>query len=156
MVLYRLFHVLAGMKRPAPFFLLLTALSAVAGWLLSHLNLIGRIGVHTMHTEYRFLTVWWKGALLVWSVWMLFWAAHTAVSRRLSAGAARATHAAALVLAALGWYATYHDFRNTLTHRIIGERFHLGAYLFWLGWMLIALRGFSLIDKPKTSEGLQP
>lgn len=142
------------MNRSGPFLLLLLLLAALTGWLLSHLNLIGRLGVNTLHTEYRFLTHWWKGALLVLAIWLLLWAAHTTGSRRLPAKTARAFHGAGLVLALLGWYATYHDFRTDITHRIIGERFHLGAYLFWLTWILIALNGFSLVDKRKTSTDL--
>ncbi|HVG40305.1 MAG TPA: hypothetical protein VM888_01745, partial [Chitinophagaceae bacterium] len=45
----------------------------------------------------------------------------------------------ALAVALIGLYLTYRDFRQSLSHRLMGERFHTGAYLFWLGWISIAL-----------------
>jgi len=48
-------------------------------------------------------------------------------------------HIATIVLAAAGLFFTWYDFRHTITHRLLGERFHIGAYLFWIGWMIISL-----------------
>jgi hypothetical protein len=36
-------------------------------------------------------------------------------------------------------YLTYNDFRQDLSHRLMGERFHIGAYLVWIGWMIISI-----------------
>ena len=58
---------------------------------------------------------------------------------------ARLLHLAAIVIAVIGLYFTYSDFRNDLSHRLIGERFYLGFYLFWIGWMLVSL--FYLFQK---------
>jgi len=44
-----------------------------------------------------------------------------------------------LAIAIAGIFFSYSDFRNTLSHRLLGERFHLGVYLFWLGWIAITI-----------------
>jgi hypothetical protein len=67
---------------------------------------------------------------------------------------ATATQAGALVLALIGLYFTYQDFRHNTAHRWLGERFHLGGYLFWIGWMAISV--FYLIKKgPAVPAGTQ-
>lgn len=126
------------MRRHYPFLIFLAGLAALAGWLLSHISLLGRVGISVAYREYQFLKTWWMGAGLVLGVWMGAYWMHSVAQRRFPR--ARIQHAATLVLAALGLYATYVDFRGTLSHRWLGERFHLGAYLFWIGLMIISVR----------------
>jgi hypothetical protein len=64
---------------------------------------------------------------------------HRFLQRHLFRKHADLLHIAALVIAIIGLYFTYSDFRNDFSHRLLGERFHLGFYLFWIGWMLISL-----------------
>jgi len=122
-----------------PFLLLLLGLSVVAGYLLSKATLIGRTGIALFYKEYRFFRYWWKGALLIFGVWMLLFFLHRFLQRHLFRKHADLLHMAALVIAVIGLYFTYSDFRNDFSHRLLGERFHLGFYLFWIGWMLISL-----------------
>jgi hypothetical protein len=122
-----------------PFLLLLLGLSVVAGYLLSKATLIGRTGIALFYREYRFFRYWWKGALLIFTVWMLLFLLHRFLQRHLFRKHADLLHIAALVIAIIGLYFTYSDFRNDFSHRLLGERFHLGFYLFWIGWMLISL-----------------
>jgi threonine/homoserine efflux transporter RhtA len=127
------------MKRYPLLLALLVALAALSGWLMSHLNVIGRIGVNWIHQEYKFLKVWWQGGGLVLAVWLVLLAIHALFQSGKNIARARIAHGTSLFLAIVGLWFTYQDFRTDFTHRIIGERFHLGAYLFWIGWMLIAL-----------------
>ena len=136
------------MRRHFPFIALLAALAALSGWLLSHLSLLGRVGVSIAYREYRFLKTWWMGAGLVLAVWLAVYWMHNMVLQRWPRR--RKTHLVTLVLAVLGLYATYADFRGDLAHRWLGERFHLGAYLFWVGLMLVSLR-FWLWPKQQTT-----
>lgn len=129
----------------APFLFLLAGLAVLSGWLLSKINVIGKAGIALFYKEYRFFRYWWKGALAVFAVWLfLFWLHHF-LQRKLVRRQATLLHIAALVIAAIGLYFTYYDFRHDVSHRVIGERFHLGFYLFWVGWMLISL--FYLFQK---------
>jgi hypothetical protein len=76
------------------------------------------------------------------------------VQKKLPRAIAVRVHVFACVLALAGLYFTYIDFRNTLSHHMLGERFHLGAYLFWLGWLVIS--AFFILEKPPVQLNLPP
>jgi hypothetical protein len=65
----------------------------------------------------------------------------------LSRSTAVILHILVLLIALAGLYFTYVDFREVLEHRLLGERFHLGAYLSWLGWIAISL--FFLVKRKR-------
>lgn len=132
------------MRRHVSFIVLLAALAALAGWLLSHISLLGRVGISVAYREYAFLKTWWMGAGLVLTVWLAVYWMHNVANQRWPRR--RKSHLVTLVLAALGLYSTYADFRGDLSHRWLGERFHLGAYLCWVGLMGVSLR-FALMPK---------
>ena len=62
-----------------------------------------------------------------------------AAQKKLKTKKAKAVHIGCLLAALAGLYFTYYDFRHTTTHRLLGERFHLGGYLFWIGWIIISV-----------------
>lgn len=127
------------MKRTGPFLLLLTGLSVLSGYLLSKASLVGKTGIHFFYKEYKFLNHWYKGAALVLAVWLLLFLLHRWLAKTLPAAKNKLAIVASIVLALVGLYFTYADFRSDLSHRLLGERFHLGAYLFWVGWVLVAV-----------------
>lgn len=133
------------MKR-GPFLIFLAALAALSGWLLSHISLLGRVGISVAYREYSFLKTWWLGAALVFGIWLVIYWMHLVAAKRWPRR--RKSHLVTLVISLVGLYATYADFRGDLSHRWLGERFHLGAYLFWIGLMIISLH-FFLIPKQK-------
>jgi hypothetical protein len=127
------------MKRTLTITALLAMLSAIAGILLSNASFVGRTGITLFFREYGFLKVWWQAALAVFSVWMALLLVHRLVQQLLCENISRTLHVAALMVAGTGLYFTYYDFRHALSHRLLGQSFHLGGYLFWIGWMLISL-----------------
>ncbi len=127
------------MKRSSILFSILFFLSVISGWLLSKATLIGRTGINLFYKEYQFLKVWWQGALLVLIVLLGLWMLHQLVRSRFNRNRAILAHSLMLFIYLVGLYFTYHDFRTDLSHRLLGERFHLGAYLFWLGAILVAI-----------------
>lgn len=132
-------------KKTFPFILLLVALSIVSGYLLSKATLIGRTGINLFYKEYKFLKTWWKGGALVFVVLLLLFLVQGWAQKKLSARTAKLLHVTALLLAVIGLYLTYNDFRHSFNHRLLGERFHIGSYLFWFGWMMVSL--FYLFQK---------
>ena len=132
-------------RRTVAFILLLSGLAIVAGYLLSKINLIGRTGIALFYKEYRFFKSWWKGTLAVLAIWLFLLWLQGYLQRKLPRRYAGLLHVAAITIAGIGLYFTYNNFREDVSHRIIGERFHLGFYLFWIGWMLISL--FYLFEK---------
>jgi hypothetical protein len=69
------------------------------------------------------------------------------VQRKASPARATFIQIGAVLAALLGLYFTYQDFRHTASHRWLGERFHLGGYLFWVGWIIISI--YHLMDRPR-------
>jgi len=121
------------------FIFFLAVLSVISGFLLSRMSWIGRVGINLMHKEYKFLKVWYKGAGVVFAVWIILFLVQSIVQKKLSLAGSRMVHIAAIIIAIAGLYITYKDFRTDFSHGLLKERFHLGAYLFWIGWMSISL-----------------
>jgi len=85
--------------------------------------------------------------LVIFCFLLLLVGIHLVVRKMLDFKTARFTYLLALAVALVGLYLTYLDFRQSLSHRLLGERFHIGAYLFWLGWININI--FFLVDHKK-------
>ena len=138
----------------------LSFFAIVDGFLLSGISLIGRAGISLFYTKYTFLKTWWKGALIVFIVWIILFVIQSALNKKLIKKRVILINAACLLLAFSGLYFSYADFRNTLSHRWLGERFHLGVYLFWLGWIGISiyqlLNKKTIIDNYNGKEDLLP
>lgn len=134
------------MKRSASLSFFLAILSVVSGFLLSQVSWIGETGISLFYQEYGFLKTWWKGALLVFAVLVFLFAIQAFVQRFSSLKVSRPVHFIALIAAASGLIFSFLDFRNDFSHRLLGESFHIGVYLFWVGWMVISIY-FLLIKK---------
>lgn len=141
------------MKRLAFLVIFLTALSTLSGYLLSKATWISRIGMSLFYNQYNFLKIWWKGALLVFSVLIILLVIQTFIQKKLSFAVAKILHSIILLIAIVGLYFTYHDFRQHFSHKLLGERFHIGAYLFWLGWITISL--FYIFQPKKREKAVQ-
>lgn len=114
-------------------------MSALSGHMMSKISLVGRLGINMFHKEYKFLKVWWQGAIAVFAIWLIIYIIHSIIKKRVSNASALAANLISLIVAIGGLYFTYCDFRNDFTHNIIGERSHIGFYLFWIGWIGISL-----------------
>ena len=134
-------------KRISLLVVFLAALAALSGYLMSKASFIGRLGMTFVYKDYRFLKTWWKGALAVFIVWMILLIIQAVVEKKLSKQKATVVHVVFILLALAGLYFTYSDFRHTTSHRWLKERFHIGAYLFWLGWVIIS--AFCIVQKRK-------
>lgn len=126
-------------KKNIVFVLILAALAALAGYLISEMPWYGRWGMSIFYKEYNFLKVWWKGAIAIYAVWLIIFSAHSIVKQKASKASALAANLISMIVAIGGLYFTYMDFHNDTTHRIMGENFHVGFYIFWLGWIGISL-----------------
>jgi hypothetical protein len=134
-------------KRISILVVFLAALACLSGYLMSKASFIGRLGMTYVYKEYRFLKTWWKGALTVFIVWMILLIIQMIIERKLSKQKAIIVYVIFILLALAGLYFTYSDFQNATSHRWLKERFHIGAYLFWLGWIIISV--FCMVQKRK-------
>jgi hypothetical protein len=117
---------------------ILVPLAVITGWTLSKATIIGKVGIHFLHGEYAFLNSWWKGALFVLGVWIVMEIIQYRIWKKYRPNINRAVQISFISLAVLGLYFTYIDFR-TFSHGLLGERFHIGGYLFWIGWSIISI-----------------
>jgi hypothetical protein len=127
-------------KNTKPFLILFQALlMLLAGWLVSHISWIGRVGINLMYKEYSIFKSWWKTALLFFAIQMVLLFLQNVVHKKYSRSVANIASIVLLTTALIGLFATYSDFNNNFSHRILKEKFHLGFYLFWLGWISTCL-----------------
>jgi len=117
---------------------ILIPLAVIAGWTLSKATIIGKVGIYFLHREFTSINSWWKGALFVWGIWIFLEIIQYQIWKRNRRNINLAVQASFIFLAIFGLYFTYLDFR-TFAHRLLGERFHIGGYLFWIGWCIISI-----------------
>ena len=127
------------MKRNFLLISVLTAISAISGYLMSQMSFVGRLGINLVHKEYKFLKVWWQGGATILGIFLAIFLLHYLLHRKLPIGIARALHILFFLVAVGGVYFTYSDFEDDFTHSILHQRFHIGVYLFWFGWMFMCL-----------------
>lgn len=127
------------MKRSHGLFVFLFIVSIISGYLMSKASLVGKAGMSLFYREYNFLKTWWKGALLILGTMILLYFLHYMITKKFDLKNQKNFHRVFCLLAIVGLYFTYDDFRHTLSHHLLGERFHIGVYLFWIGWVTIAI-----------------
>lgn len=143
------------MKKIFPLIAITAALSLLSGILMSKMSFLARTSMNIFRKKYQyyeFMRTWWQGALAVFSVLMLFMVIQLLVKKRYPKTVSTVVQAGSLLLAIAGLYLTYHDFRHDLTHRWVGERFHLGFYLFWIGWMIVSIYVWGLAPYKKQPD----
>lgn len=110
-------------------------LMGIAGYLISEISFIGRVGINFFYKEYSIFKSAPKTAILFFVIQLVLIGIQWIMNRRYDRKIANIVSGILLVVALLGLYATYNDFQHTLSHRLLKEKFHLGFYLFWLGWI---------------------
>ena len=130
------------MKRNGLFALFLLGTAALSGWLMQKPSLVGRVGIAVMYKEYSFLRTWWKTALIEAGVFFFLLVLISLLRNKLSISAFRVLLIVLLLCGLVGFYFTWTDFHETTTHRWLKERFHMGAYLFWVGFLSIPVYFF--------------
>ncbi|MEO6914745.1 MAG: hypothetical protein ABI151_03050 [Chitinophagaceae bacterium] len=126
-----------GMTPRMALIIFLILLSQLSGYLISKASFFGGMGMSLFYRNYAFLKTWWKGAIVVFILLMALLAIQAQIQQRVEQ--AKRIQIIILVFAAVGLYFTFSTFRHDLSYRLMGERFHLGFYLFWIGSMIISL-----------------
>ena len=122
----------------------------LAGWLISKISWIGRVGINLMYKEYSIFKSWWKTALLLFAIQMVLLLLQHIVHKKYSRAVANIASVVLLIAGIGGLAATYSDFQHTFSHKLLKERFHLGFYLFWIGWICTCLY-YILLHKKETT-----
>lgn len=111
------------------------ALCWLSAYLISKISTIGKIGIALFYKEYRLLRSGWKTFLLFFGIQLLIILLLHLTRKRSSAKKTIFTASVFIALALIGLFTTFSDFHQTYSHRLLKERFHLGFYLFWIGWI---------------------
>jgi ABC-type multidrug transport system fused ATPase/permease subunit len=142
------------LKRRYPILILtLAGLSLVSGMLCSGISLAGRLGVNLFYKEYRFFKIWWQGALVCFGLMLLVLVVLYFLDKKLKPVAGKLAMSLFFLVCLAGLYFTYKDFRTDLSHRLLGEKFHLGIYLYWVGFSIISLF-FALTGSGKSANNI--
>ena len=115
--------------------LALALLSLLSTYLISKISWIGKVGIATVHKEYRFLRSGWRTFALLFGIQLIVLILLNITEKKYPKRIFNIVASILLIIALLGLAVTFQDFLHTYTHRILKERFHLGFYLFWFGWI---------------------
>ena len=128
------------MKKTTLLILLQAILSLIAGFLVSKMSWIGRVGINWFHPEYKIFKFWWKTGLLFFGLQLCVIYVLWIVRKKAIARTSFITSLVFLLIAIVGLYLTYNDFQSTFSHKLMKEKFHLGFYIFWLCWAGTSIR----------------
>ena len=128
-------------------------LSLISGILISKMSFIGKIGISTMYREYIIFKTWWKTALLLLVIQLVLIAVLQLFRTKVSVSFSRLLAFLLIVLGGIGAYFTYIDFTTT-SHKMMKLSFHLGFYLFWVGWFITCFY-YLLFKKKKKEDNIQ-
>lgn len=141
-------------KRIAAFIFFVISISCISGYWVSKINWVGQLGIFMFYRNYSFLKIWWQPSLLIFIIYLLLTAILTLSKAFTNKNVALTTNIILILLGLSALYYSYFNFRNNLSYRLLGERFHLGIYVFWLGFIAINL--FFLFYKMKEVKPIDP
>lgn len=133
----------------------LVFLAVLSGKLTAGMSFVGRLGIGFFYKQFSFLKTWWQTALIYFGSMILVGILLYLIDKLLDGRKRKLILLSLFLLSLAGLYFTYHDFRTNLTYRWLGERFHLGIYLYWIGWCIISLF-FALTPKKQVVEAAPP
>lgn len=127
---------------------ILFCLSLLSGNLTAGVSLVGKIGISFFYQQFSFFQSWWQSSLVCLALMLVVGTMLYFVDRAISGFKRKMVLIISFLIFLAGLYFTFRDFRTDLTHRWLGERFHVGIYLYWIGFCIISLF-FALTEKKK-------
>jgi hypothetical protein len=129
-------------------FFILIFLSLLSGNLTAGVSLVGKIGISFFYKQFSFFQSWWQSSLVCLALMLVVGAILYFIDRSTNGLKRKIVLIACFLIFLAGLYFTFSDFRTDLAHRWLGERFHVGVYLYWIGFGIISLF-FALTEKKK-------
>lgn len=127
---------------------ILVFLSLLSGNLTAGVSLIGKIGISFFYKQFSFFQSWWQSSLVCLALMLVVGILLYFIDRSLQGINRKIVLIISFLVFLVGLYFTFRDFRTDLAHRWLGERFHVGIYLYWMGFCIISLF-FALTEKKK-------
>src|SRR6476620_3015201 len=119
--------------------------SIFSGYLLSKASLTGRVGIDLFYKQYRFLRDPMKSFFLILIVYIILFMLLGLAYKRMNTNISNRISFFILFTGLIGAILTYYDFHHTITHKLLGSKFHFGGYIFWVGYIIIP--SFFLFNK---------
>lgn len=110
-------------------------LATICGVLISQMSWIGKVGIQFFYKDYSILKEWWKTAILVFLILLIFILVFYIFKRILSRRFSFIIYVVFLIIGGIGAYITYDSFQ-TGSYKLMRNHFHFGFYLFWIGWAI--------------------
>ncbi len=127
-------------------FFVIVCLSLLSGNLTAGVSLVGKIGINFFYKQFSFFQSWWQSSLVCLALMLIVGTILFFIDRSTNGLKRKIVLIACFFIFLIGLYFTFRDFRTDLTHRWLGERFHVGVYLYWIGFCIISLF-FALTEK---------
>lgn len=125
---------------------ILVCLSLLSGNLTAGVSLVGKIGISFFYQQFSFFQSWWQSSLVCLALMLIVGTLLYFTDRSLSGLKRKVVLIITFLIFLAGLFFTFRDFRTDLTHRWLGERFHAGIYLYWIGFCIMSLF-FALTEK---------
>ncbi len=129
-------------------FFILLCLSVLSGNLTAGMSFVGHFGIGFFYKQFSFFRSWWQSTLVCLGLMFTIMIILYFIDRALGGIKRKVILLFFFFCFLAGLYFTFRNFRADLSHRLLGERFHLGIYLYWIGFCIISLF-FALTPKRK-------
>lgn len=128
------------MKRNYPLLIFILAFASIlSGNLTKGVSFAGKLGINLFYKEYKFFKVWWQSALVYFAAMILVALLLSFIDKALKSTTRKMALLVFFFAFLAGLYFTFKDFRSDLSYLLLGEHFHLGIYLYWIGACFISL-----------------
>ncbi len=127
---------------------ILIGIALLSGKLTTGMSIIGDWGIGLFYHQLSFLKNWWQSTLVCLGAFLIIGIVLFVIDRMLDGIKRKLVLLLFFLLFIIGLYLTFLNFRTDITHRWMGERFHMGIYLYWIGAGIISLF-FGLTEKKK-------
>lgn len=135
---------------------ILICLSLLSGNLTAGVSWVGKIGISFFYRQFSFFQSWWQSSLVCLALMLIIGGLLYFLDRSLAGFKRKVALIVSFLVFLAGLYFTFRNFRTDLSHRWLGERFHVGIYLYWMGFSIISLF-FALTEKKtKTPDAASP
>lgn len=126
---------------------ILAFIALLSGSLTKGISFVGRTGISLFYKEYKFFKVWWQSALVCFALFLVIAIILYFVDKSLTQRTGKTVLLACFFVFLAGLYFTFRNFRADISMKWLGERFHLGIYLYWIGFCIISLFYFATHKK---------
>lgn len=130
---------------------ILICIAIVSGILTTGMSFIGQLGISFFYTKLSFLKSWWQSALICFTLHTVVSILTYLIDRNLKGVTRKILFIIFFTISLIGLYVTFQNFRSNIAYRWMGERFHIGIYLYWIGVSFIILF-FALTNKKKVNN----